>query len=145
MFLISVFILLSTLPVYKNGNAWILILLDCVCWHRESNAAGKPGMCACLSISSDRTHKNISGARAGKENLALARCCCFSRKKWLFQRQENYSKCSFNILGTWRGAAGGTSMLISAALWVRAQCVLLCMCTYCRTRCSTVQNRGIDL
>lgn len=72
---VSIFlILLSTLLVYKNGNAWIWIMLDHVCWHQESKAAGKLVMCACLSISSNCTHKNISGAQAGKENLALAQC-----------------------------------------------------------------------
>lgn len=46
----------------------------------QASAAGKLVMCACLSISSNCTHKNISGAQAGKENLALAQCCVSLKK-----------------------------------------------------------------
>lgn len=85
-------------------------------------------VCACLSILSKRTHKNISGAQAGKENLALAQCCVSLKKKKKKDCSKDKKITASDILGTWRGAARGTSMLISG-LWVCVHAVL-CKCAH---------------
>lgn len=93
------FILLSALLEFKNGNSCIFMLLNYSVLPSGVKRNWKTRD-VCFSFHFIRlytqTHLRYTGR---KESLALAQCCV-SLKKWLFQRQHNYSKYSFNILGT---------------------------------------------
>lgn len=124
------FILLSALFEFKNGNTCIFVLPNyCVLTSGLKHICKTSDECFYFHFIQlyTQTHLRYLGR---KRKLSFGSVLRFPKKNWLFQRQQNYSKCSLTFL---EHSEEWVHVNV-CSVGLCAVCTLY-MCTYCGTLC----------